>query len=120
MKNIKSMKFCFIYAIIAFSSLNLNAQKLSNDLTWSELKAQQTAERNNLIIMQKDTLDFLLETQKAIIGRFAGGEINTSEMLQTFKAEKMELIKTFSDERIKLAQIHADERKNFNSRNRIP
>lgn len=113
----KQKKYFLISVFTLFLGLLFSQQTSAQDLTWSELKAQQDKERVSMENMQREAMTQLKELQKNTFDKLAAESYtspgNILELAEKQKTERAEINRQFSEERTKLAQIHADERKNF-------
>ena len=104
----------FIFSLfLVFGFVVANAQNNVSDLTWSELKTQQNAERTSMENRQKDELQKLQEAHKLEIETVQGNTGPLQSVAQRYSQERVILAKIHADERKDLAKIHADERKTF-------
>lgn len=102
-----------LFAILFFV---VDGSAQSSDLTWSELKQTQAADRLQMEKMQKETLASLKELQQTQLEKMLTTSPSASQMItlaQELKTERTEFARIHADERSKLAQTQADERKAF-------
>ncbi|HEX8399188.1 MAG TPA: hypothetical protein VF644_17250 [Pyrinomonadaceae bacterium] len=107
----------FFLSIILGLLFSISVLAQNSDLTWQELKKQQTEERVSLENMQKETLNKMVEVQKLQLDTMkAESSANANDILLLVEKqtlERKEIAKVYSEERIKLLQTHAEERKLF-------
>ncbi len=109
------MRKYFLVAIFLGLFLTVSAKAQSSDLTWQELKKQQTEERISLENIQRETLNKMIETQKIQLEAVKAENTSNPNLLATIVGKLIEereaLIRVHSEERTKLAQTRSEERK---------
>lgn len=107
----------FFLSIILGLLFSIPSLAQNSDLTWQDVKKQQTEERISLENMQKETLNKMVEVQKLQLEIMKGeSTANANDILMLVEKqtlERKEIAKVHSEERTKLLQIHAEERKLF-------
>jgi hypothetical protein len=112
-----NMKKYFLIAFFLGLFLTISAKAQNSDLTWQELKKQQSEERVSLENMQKETLNKMIEIQKIQLETLKSESSSTSNdlliLIDKQTQERKDIAKFHSEERTKLAQTHAEERKEY-------